>query len=153
MKILNIASFVSERIKVKPITNAELDKAQQEIKDHATELYDLPLKYENIFVPGNVLTIKNDNGTELDWIVVSKDSWFRKISDDKLLVRYHDYGNHFTFWYDFGPVFKPNFPKSVISSEAITKIRGTIPKIIFQNMKSIDDLKQIYDKYDLIYTK
>ena len=33
MKVLNIYDFVAERIKVQPVTNAELDKVQKEFED------------------------------------------------------------------------------------------------------------------------
>ena len=164
MKILKTDSFVSERIKVKPITNAELDKAQKEFEN--STLKELPLEYETIFVVGNVLTIKSlENvwdpekpGDIYDYIVVTDDNHiFRRLNkiNSPLLVRYKETGpTRISYWSYYEAAFKPStFPKSGSNSHEIINIKGTIPKEELDSVKDLDYLKKLYDKYHLIYQK
>lgn len=157
MKILSTDSFIAERVKAKPITNAEWDKIRKEV------LVKLPLKYENILTLGNVLTIKTTEHTtdsnevsETDYIVTLKEYAPVKIPKDvkEVLVSYKLYGDHISYWVDFFDEFKQTFPKLDIFNVCefeVTNIRGTLPDYILHNMKDINYLKHVYDKYHLAY--
>ena len=171
MKILKTYDFVSERIKVQPITNAELNKVQHTVKDVMDKaqqitkgvLPELPLKYENIKISGNVLTINNNDACTEDYIVVSTDDWFEKLPTDSsvILVIYNERArSDYDWWNDFEiDFYGRNFPTFYKSSyghtyfSEIVKIRGTIPEQELKNLKCGADLKQIYDKYHLAYEK
>ena len=155
MKVLDIGNFISERIKVQPITNAELDKIRKET------LVELPLKHENMLTLGNVITIKttehitnSDEVSETDYIVTLKEYAPVKIPKDvkEVLVSYKLYADHVSYWVDFFDNFKPTFPKLDILDVCefeVTNIRGTLPDYVLRNMKDINYLKHVYDKYHL----
>ena len=48
MKILDTSQFVSERIKLRPVTNAELDQIQQDMNSDKYELTDETIKISKI---------------------------------------------------------------------------------------------------------
>jgi len=160
MKILDIDSFIVERMRFRPVTNAEWDKIRKET------LAVLPLKYENILVPGNVLTIEINEKCNLDYIVIPIDDinpFFNKkeheLYDDlgisNILVNYN-LGNNIKpveYFARYESSFMSDFPNANRNwyDYKIIKIRGTIKEDDFHNMKAIDDLKKIYVKYHLTY--
>jgi len=55
MKILDFNQFVSERMKIKPVTNAELDKIQKEIEKNPVMAGEDPYKFLSNYVDPKIL--------------------------------------------------------------------------------------------------
>lgn len=84
MKILNTNQYISERVKVKPVTNAELDIVQKKMKN--TILYELPREYANILKEGNVvITRKPRKSSHILNFVISADRFNTIFENNKIL--------------------------------------------------------------------
>ena len=157
MRILKTDNYISERIKVQPVTNAELDKLQNEMKDPSPRL--MPLS--------NFLTVQM---FEPGWIVFISDNEHQNLSEPRIVVPVY-YAeemfkcslapNKFIFVrvieeedvvYIQGKMFDRTFPKSSNGRFTIDKVyKWHIPdlenicrsKILFKewyNKQNFDDL-------------
>ena len=116
MKVLNTYDFVSERVKVQPITNAELDKAQNEMMSFR--------KIENPTAEdvkaGMAVSVQDSKGNNIIYSVFDSTSlppYFSdiakeyKFAGNLVLIRYyHSKPNDFSYRsFEF---FKKMFPKN-----------------------------------------
>jgi len=151
MKILNTSSFVLERVKVKPVTNAEWDKLKMSM------LHELPLEYENVIVPGNVVTLRKfEDDSIRDWIVLSRDKCGlpldQRFLDKLFLMRYgEDLSKKYTYMFGWFHFAEREFPWT--PWDKVIKIKGTLSDSEIYGVKNENDVKSIYDKYNLLYYK
>jgi len=147
-------------MKFRPVTNVEWDKIKREI-EHQT-LPDLPLSYDNILVSGNILTIEtimdiHSLNFSNDYIVIEQKDWWYRLHNSvfRVLVRYCEYSpTNMSYWTGYEQAFKGSqFPTTNENKYRITRIRGTLSKQELHDIKNVDDLKRIYDKYNLTYDK
>lgn len=124
------------------------------------ELMNLPVECENILVPGNVVTIKDgERKTTWDYIVLLKRSCKLLEKLDFVFSKYillrckrsNSYG--YSYWADVENTFiGPKFPVSERFPQLnIINIKGTIPESEIRSIKTADDLKRIFDVYNLTY--
>lgn len=119
------------------------------VHKHMDANTDLPLKYENILVPGNVVTIEYKN-TIIDHIVITRTSckYFDKnIEGNKnniiLIDMYGDYWNDFSF-------NEKKFPYIGSTNQAkIIGIRKVIPIYEIRTIESKKDIEKLFQKYRL----
>ena len=146
MKVLKSSQYVSERIQLQPITNAELDKVQQEIKNMP---HKLALEYENILKEGNIVFVKERGVINpVKHIVMSGEKYnaiFSKIdinccTDDYILCTWDNY----TYWECEN--FENCFPRHNNDSAKILKIIDA--HINLKDVKSSQEMQEIYNKYE-----
>ena len=161
MKILNTAQFVTERVKIKPVTSAEWDKVQYETK--SPMLHELPLEYENLFKEGNLVFIEDiisgeayHPGTDMQaqrqrftskYVVISRENYNAIFTKLDPIPNKYDYvlcGVRAALY--FKPEdFKHKFPNNELGNYAITKIIDA--GIDFKYINSVDDLSKMFTKY------
>lgn len=130
-----------------------------------SESLNLPFKYDDLFVVGNIVTIRDDQDKhkESDYIVITQDTCnLNKIyknyvfeTDNYILLGYKEIGK-ISYWKDIKTtVFdKTHFPISrKFNYISITNIRGTIPLVEIENIETVWDLEKIYKKYNLTPVK
>lgn len=128
-------------------------------------LGNLPLKYENLFIPGNVITVRDTHVTPecSDYIVISQEfcnfgplsgNHYAFKNEKYILVAYNDDKRfcRYSFWHDLEKTFpKSHFPISKeFPNVRIAGIRGRIPQEELKRITDIDSLKDIYKKYKLV---
>ena len=146
MKILNTNQYISERVKVKPVTNAELDIVQKEMK--STMLYELPREYANLLKEWNVVIIRKPRkSSHLLNFVISADRFNTIFKNNKIfqsgyaLVRYEDN----VFYYKDCESFKQHFPSCSDDYMSIVKIIDA--GIDFENVNLSITLYEMFKQY------
>lgn len=126
-----------------------------------SESLNLPFKYDDLFVVGNIVTIRDDQDKhkESDYIVITRDTCnlnkiYKKYvfeTDNYILLGYKEIGK-ISYWKDIKTILfdKTHFPISrKFNYISITNIRGTIPLVEIENIETVWDLEKIYKKYNL----
>jgi len=122
----------------------------------------LPLIYDNIFIPGNVVTIEDsDENTIRDYIVISEDvcnfSFSTDFGNSKfILLRYTECNpSKYAYWTNIKQTIKASrFPVFLTYPEnKIINIKGTIPESEIESIRTTNDLKSVFDKYGLRYAQ
>lgn len=139
MKILSPSQYISERIKVKPITNAELEQVQKTVGNSV-------LTYENILKEGNVVMVREDARTTKKHIVMHKAKFNtifmsrQKILEDVYVLCEWDSD---VYWACVN--FKDFFPEHINGHTRIVKIIDA--GIDLENVNTKDELMEIFNKY------
>ena len=149
MKVLNANKFVSERLKVKPITNVELDKVKQEMESRTTT-HELPLEYENIIKEGNIVfcfdRLYHTRNPEKH--IVMSGATYNKIlsksnehycTDAYVLCTW----DNDTYW--ACEDFKEHFPMHFMNNAKILKIIDA--GIDLKNVNSVEELQNTFNRY------
>lgn len=148
MKILKTDSFVSERVKVKPITNAEW----QQVKDEITGFRKIDNPTFDDIIEGNVVCCDyNQNNyayivfdyMKLPAFIESDAPTYYKPNGQMLLVRHNKFGGGRPLSYRSSYNFKEKFPYSRLDNTKITDIYDA--KIKIADIQNINNFKQVYD--------
>jgi len=157
MKILRTNQFIAERVKVKPITNAEWEKKKLDIaKPREIDINSVDISVFDEF--GYVLeTRKNIDyitigiGNEPDYI-----KEYRQVTNvnDRMAITYSKFKHLGKHWFSlFQKEYHYKFPEfDIIATKTYDIIK--IYKLDFlkpEHIKTIDDLKNIFEKYKLKY--
>ena len=126
MKILKTDSFVSERIKVQPITNAELEKAAKPIRTGLLNEYDI-CKFKwpaanagGSFYGGEYGVVKGKT------IVMQKGYWLTMLYDDNLKHRFNNNGDIIAV-YEPGQSIRKDIEKIVSNGVTDKDLERLIP--------------------------
>lgn len=110
----------------------------------------LSLEYKNILKSGNIVTVLEEDKL-IDYIMIEKNDLNGKFFpfSDTVLLTYND-RTEYEYWYpdsfvDSFPVFDKN-PRC-----KIVDIKKVLAKFEIRNIKTVQDLKNVFDKYHLKY--
>jgi len=81
MKVLNTYDFVSERMKIRPVTNAEWDKVKEDIKSITPVKLDLS-------------TIKSVDDLQLGWLLRTADDYIRVVLTEEYAKNVVELNDH-----------------------------------------------------------
>jgi len=148
MKILDTSQFVSERMKIRPVTNAEFDKAKENAKHTTMEnIRDsetiIKPTYEDICQEGNVVFVYDGNNTRS--YVVMHDKEDSSISLTGFSAHLNTrYGSIRRREYWIAERFKNDFPY-YYSAKIVAVYKANINT---EDIKTDDDLKNVLKPYD-----
>jgi len=135
-------------VKIKPITNAELDKVKQDIENMNKFIeIDHPV-FDDICTPGNVVLIQPEEKNNPHHGIVFpgdlKKVFFTSSTPDPIIVTSHaEYAA--SYW--ITNIFKDLFPNSYLGDAKILKVYST--NIDVNKIKNKHDLYDIYKKFNL----
>lgn len=146
MNIFN--QYINERVKVKPITNAELDKVKQDIENMNKLIeIDNPV-FDDICTSGNVVEIVSGADNTHHGIVIPPSIANRFINRYPhkcpmiLTLQYETSASYWTTdW------FQMRFPYSPNNSTKIMKVYST--NIDVNKLEDLHDVWEIYKKFNL----
>jgi len=148
MKILDTSQFVSERMKIRPVTNAEFDKAKENAKHTTMEnIRDsetiIKPTYEDICQEGNVVFVYD--GNNIRSFVVMHDKEDSSISLTGFSAHLNTrYGSIRRREYWIAERFKNDFPY-YYSAKIVAVYKANINT---EDIKTDDDLKNVLKPYD-----
>lgn len=151
MKTLNASNLIIERVKVKPVTNAELKKAQDEYK----RLYIWTL------CQGDIIYFRNR--PDIPYIVIMNESLYKQVMLKRSLDSYD-----FTKGVILNMSQPSDYPNFMVASDYtdslkyktdhdwdIVKVyRGELDSILQENIRqliNIDNLKQLVKDFKLVF--
>lgn len=136
MKILNTNQHISERIKIQPITNAELEQAQRSVNS--------VMRYDNILKEGNIVMVR-ESGNLMKHIVMHSDKYNTIFTQHKILEDVYVLCEWDNSGYWICVNFKDFFPEHINGYTRIVKIIDA--GIDLENVNTKDKLIEIFNKY------
>lgn len=147
MNIFNTNQYINERVKIKPITNAELDKVKQDIENMNKLIeIDNPV-FDDICTSGNVVEIVGGTDGTHHGIVIPPNvakRFFDSYRSEPIILTAH---NETSASYWTTSWFKTEFP---LAYNAVTKIEKVYSTNIDVNkLKDPHDVWEIYKRFNL----
>ena len=150
MKVLYTDQFVSERMKIRPVTNAEFDKAKENAK-HTTmenirdsEIIIKPT-YEDICQEGNVVFVYDGNNTRSYVVMYDKEASFISLTGFSAhLNTRHGSIRRREYW--TAERFKDNFPY-YYSAKIVAVYKANINTEDIKTDKDLEKVLQPYNDY------